>query len=131
MPKFTGSYTIDLEYTAKLQAGWFTDRFEMKPGHEQAVQDYITSHSKLLGKITMTLNREFLVVRTPDGEEKHAVKELIEDGEEPKLSVAAGEGKMSRFTMTYALRSLAPDVIQLQNRQYDLDGFAWRRAADA
>lgn len=128
MPQFTGSYTIDLEYTAKLQAGWFTDRFEMKPGYEQAVQDYIASHSHLLGKVTMTLDRDFLVVRTPDGEEKHPVKKLIEDGEQPKLTVGAGEGEMARITMTYALRQLAPDVIQLQNRHYDLDGFAWRRA---
>ncbi len=103
----------------------------MKPGYEKTVQKYIKSHAHLADQLTLFLDAKVLRMKTLEGEETYSVKQLIEDGDKPMLEVAAGTGKLAAYSMTYELRQLGPDVIQFQNRHYDLDGFAWRRTGDA
>jgi hypothetical protein len=126
MPKFTGHYVIDLDASAKLHVGCFTERFEMKPGYEKAMQKYIRTHGEVAKKITLALDRENLRLKTADEEEVFPVKSLVEDGDKPQLIVLAG----GRFSMTYDLRELGPDLVQFSNRKYDLHNWAWRRSGD-
>jgi hypothetical protein len=126
MPKFTGHYVIDLDASAQLHVGYFTDRFEMKPVYENAMQKYMRAHAEVAKKITLTLDRENLRLKTADEEEVFPVKSLVQDGDKPQLVVLAG----GRFSMTCELRELGPDLVQYSNHKYDLHNWAWRRTGD-
>jgi hypothetical protein len=126
MTRFIGRYVIDLEASAKLHIGYFTDRFEMKAGYEEAMREYMHSHGDIAKKLTLALDATQLRLAKDNEEEVFPVKSLVEDGEKPTLVVLAG----GRYSMTYELQVLGPDLVRFSNRHYDLHNWAWRRTAD-
>jgi hypothetical protein len=123
MPDFKGKYAIDLDASAKLHIGYFSDRFEMKPGYEKAMQEYMSANSEIAKQISLTLDAESMRLTTAGGEEIFAVKSLVEYGDKTQLVVLVGK----RFSMKYDLRELGPNLVQFSNHHYDLHNWAWRR----
>ncbi len=122
--RFVGQYVIDLEASAKLHIGYFTDRFEMKVGYEDTMNEYMRSHGEIAKKLTLTLDATQLRLEKDDEEEVFPVKSLVEDGEKPTLVVLAG----GRYSMTYELQVLGQNLVRFSNRHYDLHNWVWRRA---
>ena len=125
MPAFIGHYNLDLDASAKLHVGYFQDRFEMTPGYEKAMQDFMQSRAAEMKTLNLTLDSQHLVIREPGKIQQYDVKSLVEDGAKPQLTLGLG-----KFTMTYDLIELEPGLIHFANRHYDLHGWAWRRVAD-
>jgi hypothetical protein len=121
-----GQYALDLAGTARLQAGYFDDRFVMRPGYEEAVAEYVRANARLVSGFRLELSPTHLVIISGDDVERL-----------PIASATAGPGGLSlavswpevggRDPVVFAVRRLAPDLIQLCNPSLDLDRFAFRR----
>jgi hypothetical protein len=76
LAKVTGTYEVHLENSAKLVAGFFHERFVMKPGFDEAVKKYMLDHAEAAKGISISINRQRLLIKSPDGVEEFPVLEL-------------------------------------------------------
>jgi hypothetical protein len=124
LPKVTGTYEVDVENSAKLVAGFFPERFVMKPGYDEAVKKYMLENADAAKGISVSINTKQLLIKSPEGEEEFRVLELDDSVTPAKLVVDWG-GKT-----TFKVVEVAPGSIHLQNPNNELGEWIWRRTGD-
>jgi hypothetical protein len=124
MARITGTYEVDVENSAKLLANFFHERFVMRPGYDEAIKKYMLDTSDVAKGILISIDRQRLVIRSPEGEEEFPVLELDESVEPARL-VVAWAGKT-----TFKVVEIAPGSIHLRNADNELGTWIWRRTGD-
>jgi hypothetical protein len=124
LAKVTGTYEVDLANSAKLVAGFFNERFVMKPGYDEAVKKYMLDHADAAKGISISINSERLLIKSPEGEEDFPVLELDESVTPGRL-VVDWDGKS-----TFSVVEVAPGSVHLKSANHELDDWIWRRTGD-
>ncbi|MEM1108433.1 MAG: hypothetical protein AAGH99_07055 [Planctomycetota bacterium] len=119
-----GRYVVDPEKSAILMTGYFTDRFEMKPGYEQAVEQFLKENGATLDGIAIEISADTFRLSSLDGEEQFDVISTEQQTGAPTL-VVDWEG----VAETFIVRDMGNQCIQLDNAENELSHFAWRKEA--
>jgi hypothetical protein len=73
MEDIHGTYKVDARATAGLQAGWFTEKFEMKPGYEDAVREFWENNREAYEAISLVVDQNFLVLKSDEGQDSFPI----------------------------------------------------------
>jgi len=121
MSSVTGKYSIDIPASAKLKAGWFTDRFKMKPGHLEEVEAMLQGHAEAICDSTLTIDEQSLTLSSDHGDESFPIINLPSHW--PAALVVNWHGQ----TVAFDVVELADGVIQFRSEENELAAWAWRK----
>jgi hypothetical protein len=73
LEKWRGIYRFDPEKTAQVLAGFFKDRFVMKEGFEEAVENYLGEEDDEVARIRLDVRPDCILLRSGLEEERFPV----------------------------------------------------------
>ena len=122
MASLIGEYGIDIPNSAKLKAGWFQDRFEMKPGYDEALLTQLQSSAAVLAQIGLSISQDTITLKSPDGSEKFPISVGGRDSDGFRLVI-----HWHGDEQTLKVREVAPGSIHFDNPENQLSEWVWLR----
>jgi ankyrin repeat protein len=124
-PDLVGTYRLDPQHTAALDAKFFHDRFPMKPGFDEAVRDHWSEGAKNseVAGIRLIIEDTQITLRAADASEEAywITKTWNKRG---RRFIAVDMGGMS---VQFEIKQYGESSIQLACDYHELGEFAWMR----
>ena len=122
LEKWRGIYRFDPEKTAQLLAGFFKDRFVMKEGFEQAVEEYLGEEDQEVAQIRLEVRPDCILLRSGLDEERFPVLRAWKDSGRTFVELD-WQGQPQRFEV----QEFEQGCLRLHNPSNSLSENVWRQ----
>jgi hypothetical protein len=125
LAKWCGIYRFDPEKTAQVLAGFFKDRFVMKEGFEEGVENYLGEEDDEVARIRLEVRSDCIILRSGLDEERFPL--LRAWAESGRTFVELDwQGRLQRFE----IQEFEGGRLRLHNPSNSLSENVWRPIDD-